>query len=234
LSNLAASISIEHKQEYAADAIGLALAMELHNVDAQRDSFRTPLIYAGVEFALQVYRVLEDLDFQFDNSHPTAEARLSFIRSEMKKRCNPDSWNVLTSVSTGIDNVFDGITKILKDPTEHDEYYRRQADEFMLELDQLLSQCTGGMVTNYAEFYEKAGRIFERGYPHKMLERVAEVAGDFFATLQDVTPQDERSKNEVWIRFQKFKLLLAFVDQFVNEPARSLFAEALRLPVPER
>ena len=83
------------------------------------------------------------------------------------------------------------------------------------------------MVPNYLGFYKDAGQIFGRGYSHKMLERVAHVAADFFADVRRFEKDRQPSEDESWIRFQKFKLLLAYIEQYMNEPARSLFLEAL-------
>ncbi len=187
-SNLDPSLAIEHRQEHAADAIALAMVMELQNGDAKRDPFKTPLIYAGAEFALQVYRILELLNFEFSESHPTATSRLNFIRSELKRRCDSDeTWKGVTALSAGIDALFSNMIGVINDPGEHASFFERQANQVITDLDRLLDRCSGGYVPNYMQFYAEAGKIFDIGYSHKTLERAAQIAAGAGMTEEEIS-----------------------------------------------
>jgi hypothetical protein len=200
--------------------------MELYNPSAKRDGFLSPLIYAGVEFAIQIYRALDRLGFEFENTHPLAGQRLQYIRSHMKERCSSEeTWKDLTVLSMGIDTMFEAILEILIDPKENVAFFDHQAKAVLSELDQLLEGCTGGMVPDYATFYSAAGKIFGRGYSHKMLEKVAQVVFDFFGDVREYDNTGRSPNRESWVHFQKYKLLWAFVDQFMTEPARSVFLQ---------
>lgn len=226
-AKLSLDLSLIHREEHAADAIGLVIAMELYNESAGRDAFRTPLVYAGVEFALQVYRVLELLSSIVPDKHPPASSRLEFIRSEMKACCvSVDTWTQLTVFSAGIEVLFEEIARILVSPGEHNRFFQHQANRVVEEINDLLEACTGGPVPDYFRFYLEAGKIFERGYSHILLEWIAHVSSEFFTLVE--SPPDGPSANDqkTWISFQKYKLLLGYVTQHMNEPARSIFLQA--------
>ena len=227
LLDLPDEISPSHCDEFTADFLGLQLVLELHNENAKRDAFNTPLQYAAVEFALQIYRGLEELGFDFHDSHPAAGLRIERIRSEMQRRCADDSaWNSLFGLARAIDSMFTQIIQIITEPGEHAEFFERSANRVVSDLDQALDRCTGGMVPNYAEFYPLAAEIFGRGYSHTMLERVAQVAADFFADAGSTNNGESKPDHASWVRFQKFKLLFGYIHQYLNEPARTIFVEA--------
>ena len=226
LLKLSNDISPNHRDEFTADFLGLQFVMQLHNEDAERDAFYEPLRYAGVEFALQIYRGLEEVVFESKDSHPPASKRIARIRLEMQDRCHDDSsWRSLSGLALGIDSMFTKLVYIISEPAEHAEFFEREAGRIVSELDALLNKCTGGMVPNYAQFYMSAAEVFRRGYPHKMLERVAEVTADFLGGLQSAKNGKTKTDQAAWVRFQKFKLLFAYIMQHMNEPARSIFMD---------
>lgn len=223
-SEISSELPIEFREEHVADLFALSLSMELYNPSARRDDFSTPLIYAGAEFAIQIYRALDRLGFEFEGTHPLAAQRLQYIRSHMKERCSSEkTWKGLTVLSTAIDSMFEAILEILIDPKENLAYFDRQAKAVLSELDQLLERCTGGMVPDYGTFYSTAGEIFGRGYSHKMLEKAAQVVFDFFEDVREYEETRKSPNHRDWVHFQKYKLLWAFIDQFMTEPARSVF-----------
>jgi len=220
-------LSPSHRDEFTADLLGLQLVLELHNEKAKRDACRTPFQYAGVEFALQIYRGLEELGFDFHDSHPAAGSRIGIIRSEMQRRCADDSsWDSLFGLAGAIDSMFTQLIHIITEPGEHTEFFERAANSIVLDLNQALDRCTGGMIPNYTEFYRLAAEIFGRGYSHIMLQRVAQVAADFFADVRSTDNGNLKPDHASWVRFQKFKLLYGYIHQYLNEPARRIFIEA--------
>lgn len=220
-------IPINHREEHVADIFALSLSMDLYNPNAKRSSFMTPLTYSGVEFAIQIYCALESLGLEFNYStHPTAESRLQFIRNHMRERCADDRmWQELTVVSSGIEGTFSSILNTFINSQEYSEFFDQGANSVFKELDTLLNECTGNFVPNYARFYSKAGEIFSRGYSYIILEKVAQIAYDFFYDIKKYEITKEKPNEANWIRFQKFKLLWAFIYQYMNEPARSIFLE---------
>lgn len=229
LVDLPDEISPSHCDEFTADVLGLQLVLELHNENAKRDAFNTPLQYAAIEFPLQIYRALQELGFDFHDSHPAAGLRIYCIRNEMQRRCADDaSWNSLFGLARAIDSMFTQIIQIITEPGEHADFFKRAANSVMSDLDQALDKCTGGVVPNYAEFYPLAAEIFDRGYSHIMLERVAQVAADFFADARSKEKGESKTDAALCVRFQKFKLLFGYVHQHLNEPARSIFVEAFK------
>jgi hypothetical protein len=226
-SKLDQTLTLGHREEHTADAMALVMVMELHDKGAQRDPFQTPLIYAGAEFALQVYSVLEHLNFELAESHPAATRRLNFIRSEMKRVCaSKEAWTSMTALSSGIDALFAEIIGIVNDPGQHGDFFERQANQVISELNRLLDQCSGGFVPDYAHFHIEAVKIFDTGYSHIFLEKVAQIANEFFAAAET---SNSVNGQQTWVRFQKFKLLFSFAREHMPEPARSLFLRALRM-----
>lgn len=227
LLDLPDEFSPSHCEEFTADFLGLHLVLEPPNDNAKRDAFKTQFQYAAVEFVLQIYRGLEELGFDFLDSHPAAELRIVHIRSEMQRRCADDStWNNLFGLARAIDSMFTQIIQIITEPGEHAEFFKRSANSVVSDLDQALDRCTGDMVPNYAEFYPLAAEIFSRGYSHTMLERVAQVAADFFVDARSTANGESKPDHASWVRFQKFKLLFGYIRQYLNEPARTIFVKA--------
>jgi hypothetical protein len=221
------NLDSEHREEHAADLFGVFLAMQLNDPRPKSDP-HVAVTYAGIEFALEIYRALEVLGFPFKASHPTASSRLQVIRADMRRRCTtPETWQQLSTFAVGIDHLFDVMIRIIQNPGEHGEFFDRSAQAIVTELDGLLTECSGGVVPDYATFYTKAGAIFDRGYSHQLLERVAETATDFRTDVQRFSKNGGRPGHEASVRFQKFKLLFAFTREHMTEPARTLFLQAM-------
>ncbi|MGT2465818.1 hypothetical protein ACVOMV_12795 [Mesorhizobium atlanticum] len=113
---------------------------------------------------------------------------------------------------------------MIDDPSEHESFFEAQATAVVLELDALLERCATIPVPDYATFYSEAGAIFGRGYPERLLERVAQIAGEFLTKAEIEEPWSRERISG----FHKFKLLIGFVHQ-LNEPARNLFQIGLGL-----
>lgn len=228
------TIPLHHREEHAADVIGLNLVMELHNNNAERHPFLTPLTYAGVEFALLIYQGLELLGFEVDESHPGAPNRIKHLRLEMESRCeSEESWRNLSGLAFAIETIFSRMLAIIQDPGEHEEFFNREAERILLELDDLLESCIGSLFPNYMYFHMHAGEIFNRGYSHKLLERIASVAADFFSDVRQLQDGNPVANSQVWKRFQKYKLLLSHILEYTSEPARSIFLNTLEGPAKE-
>jgi hypothetical protein len=112
-------------------------------------------------------------------------------------------------------------------PTNCTSFFEREAQHIASEFENLLNRCTGGAVPNYVTFYMEAGNIFGRGYSHKVLERVANIARDWFADLE--SSESAALDQKRLVQFQRFKLLLGYVMQYMPDPARSIFLTALQM-----
>jgi hypothetical protein len=130
------------------------------------------------------------------------------------------TWKSLSVLASGIEALFEQMAAIMQDPGEHESFYERAAQSVSAELSDLLDRCTGGPFPDYASFYEKAGDIFSKGYSHRVISEVAAITTRFFSLSQGESSQTSEQK---WRDFQKFKLLRAFIDQYMAEPARSVF-----------
>lgn len=228
LLDLQEEISPSHRDEFTADFLGLQIMLELHNVNAENDAFDAAIKYAAIEFALQIYHGLEESGIELEDSHPAARLRIESIRREMQKRCKDDSvWNSLFGLALAIDSMFEQIVCIIKEPNEHAEFFERAANDVVSDLDQALDRCTGGVVPNYLGFYSIAHEIFGRGYSHIMLQRIAQVAANFFTSASSPDDPELKPNNASWVRLQKYKLLFSYIEQYLNEPARTIFLKAL-------
>lgn len=213
----------DHRDEHAADAIAVRLAMDLFNAASTPTAGVVQLRYAGVEFALRVFATLETLGFRFHGTHPSASSRLTFIRAEVRRLvANEQAWDGVTLLARGIESLFDEMATIMRRPAEHESFFVHAAEAVVRQLVDLLEKCTGGFVPDYMTFYQDAGAVFAQGYSHRLLSEIASVSARFFSEAGKVNP-GSRTREQAWRDFQKFKLLWGFIVQHMNEPARSVF-----------
>ena len=204
------------------------IIMELHSDNGKRDLYTAQLRYASIEFTLQVYKVLELLGIISNESHPSSEYRINNIRQEMKKRFNNNSeWLNFASVAFGIESIFNDIASIIINPKERSDFYDKEAQKIATELNDLLNKCVGKALPDYTQFYDDIGKVLNKGYPHKILDIVADISSTFFDDINSLSIDPERF-DVSWACFQKHKLLLGYVTSFMKEPAKSKFEEVLR------
>ena len=217
------------REEHYADLLGLWIVMELHNENAVRDPFLTPLVYAGAEFALQLYRCLELVGLPIGGTHPAAGDRVVRLRELMAKRCEDTAtWEAISAMAIGIEQLFEQIMDLLGDPCEHDAYFRREAAAAIDELTKLLQDCSEEPVPKYSSFYSAAGAIFDRGYPEVMLEEVSRLSAAFASALESGLAGIEPPAPEAFVRVNQYKLLLGFFTNLPESaPMRSVFINAL-------
>ena len=148
----------------------------------------------------------------------------------------------MTSLSRAIEKLFTEIIGILKTRgLEYLHFYRRAANQIVEEMNELLQECTGGLVPDYARFYREAPRIFDKGYSHRLCKEIAKVTKEFLESSKELPDTNdilaklnsndkkfklslEKSRRD----FQKYKLLIGLIGQMRN-PARSIFEKALSL-----
>ncbi|MFK3602136.1 hypothetical protein A7D21_29395 [Pseudomonas sp. AP19] len=224
---------VEHLDEFIADFFGTMFVLGTREDDqSSADAIALQFRYAGIEFVLQIYQCLEKIGIDFSDSHPPAAERLAFIRNAIHRRCaDEESWLGLSTIAGGIEGIFDNILAILDSPQEHAQYYERKAAELLDDLNSALRECSGGMVPDYVSFHPLAGKIFARGYPEFVIERVAQVAADFFVDVYAEDQEDAGDSSEQWIRLQQFKLLLSFVQKMPEGAVKERFMAALGCPV---
>jgi len=226
--------SEKHYEEYSADAYGLFIAMEFSKEWTTLD-VKDYIRYAGIEFSLQIFRVLEQVGFDISTSHPPAENRLNFIRSLMKERfATSEAWEYISSFSSSIEKLFSRIVEIITNPDIYAEKYEKQAMSVLLEVDTLFEACSKGHTPDYITFYNGLDAIFSGGYSHKVLERVAKLVYDFSNLVNGSTPYHVFSgemKVPYWRNIQKYKLLLGYATSGnIPPPMKILLESALRLP----
>ncbi|WEX14012.1 hypothetical protein P2T68_25825 [Pseudomonas sp. G11] len=216
-----------HFDEFIADFFGAMFVLGAREDDhSQTDGTELQLRYAGIEFVLQIYQCLEKIGLDFSNSHPPARERLAHIRHAIGSRCaDSESWLGLSAIASGIEGIFNNILAILDSPQEHAQYYERKAAELIDDLNLALAECSGKSVPDYMGFHPRATKIFARGYPERVIERVAQVAAGFF---DDVYAEEQEGDDyERWVRFQQFKLLLSFVREMPENAVKTRFMIAL-------
>ncbi|MEB6588401.1 hypothetical protein MXM82_04515 [Pseudomonas asiatica] len=218
-----------HLDEFVADFFGAMFVLGAREDDhSPTDAINLQFRYAGIEFVLQIYQCLEKVGVNFSNSHPSATERLAYIRNAIRHRCADDeSWLSLSTIASGIESIFNKILAILDSPQEHMQYYERKAAELLDDLNRALDECSGEMVPDYANFHPRAGEILARGYPESVIERVAQVAADFFSDAYADEQEGTEYGSEQWVRFQQFKLLLSFVLDMPESAVKARFMVAL-------
>ncbi len=220
-----------HLDEYAADFFGSFFVLGSRDDDSPDLATTLQFRYAGIEFMLLIYRCLEKIGMDFGDTHPPAGERLAYIRNAIRARCaDNESWLGLSTIAGGIEAIFDKILEILDSPREHELYFERKARELLDDLNCALKECTGDMVPDYVNFHPRAGEIFARGYPESVLERVAEVAANFFADIYSQEREGEVNESGRGVRFQQFKLLLAFFQDMPDGAVKARFMASLGWP----
>lgn len=217
-------IETSHRSEYTADLLGVIITTIASS--SAKDGFNAPLAYAGAEFALQVYRGLEKLGVEFEQTHPPTQARLDKIRSEMRRRC-PDeqTWLHLSSLGNCIEKLFTEVIRIIARQGVHEDTFKVEADRMIAELNTLLLQNCGDITPNYYNFYNAAGAIFSQGHSEALMHRITLITQGFRSEMEN--PRGGARKAQ--IAFQKFKLIVGYVRSHVPEPARSTYLQALGL-----
>lgn len=220
-------IPLIHKEEHIADIFAMTTVMGLFKTDKQSDLFTSQLKYASIEFTLQIFRILENLNIISNNSHPSSKNRLSKIRERMKKFCTEEVWNNISVIAIGIEKIFDEIETICQDPQELSSYYEKEAYVLANNLEQLLDKCLGNVTPDYNSFYSEAGKIFSVGYPQKFIEHIANISAKFYQEIHLSKTAEYKPNKDSQKLFQKYKLLLGFTKDYMNEPAKTIFAKAL-------
>jgi len=220
-------IPLIHKEEHIADIFAMTTVMGLFKTDKQNDLFTSQLKYASIEFTLQIFRILESLNIISNNSHPSSKNRLTKIRERMKQFCTEEVWNNISVIALGIEKLFDEIETICHDPKELSSYYEKEADVLANTLDQLLDKCVGNVTPDYHSFYSEAGKLFSVGYPQKFIEHIANISAKFYQEILISETSEYKPNKDSLLLFQKYKLLLGYTRDYMNEPAKTIFAKAL-------
>ena len=217
-----------HDGELAADetALRMVLASEPDAV-APRGAFELTFAYAGAEFWLQIYDCLERVGITFAGTHPPAAVRFEALREAARRLCtDQEEWSYLTSMARAFDELFRRTVGIISDHSAAGLAYSRDAEGLAAELHRLLGECVGGPVPDYSRFYSEADALFDRGYPHVIIEEVAQIARNFIQDSISIR-NGEVADLGAWQNFQKYKLLLGYVSGRMIEPPRSVFMRYL-------
>ena len=217
------------EEEFQADSF--ALHVLLQPAGDAYPMAQQPICYAGAELALLIYAGLEFLGIEFQATHPPAMERLERLRTTIREASTNSGWiSSLTSLSACVDAVFTGVLKFLESDS-YELFLGRAAASTLKRLDDALESCTGGVVPDYCSFAVHASDLFSGGYTKKLYDRMTQVASEFarrLKTLKNSSPEaSDQEKAEAWVAFQKYKLLMHSV-MFMNEPAKSIFEDALR------
>jgi hypothetical protein len=212
--------------EAAADRFAMTALM--NSASRKHTSVHAEVCYAGAEIALLIFAGLEALDVPFEASHPSATSRLENLRAYLR-HCVEDAHILdrITSLSQPIDLLFTNILYRLRSP-DWEGFLDRAAEDVVKELDRLLDQCTGGMVPDYYSFQNAVNSLLDRLSSHRLYERVAQAAADFFSHMTRLSKQDDdpATKSEARVAFQKYKLFVSIIRD-MHEPAKSFLEKAL-------
>jgi len=213
----------EQNEEHYADRFAVS------NLLARQDGHDLPyppdLSYAGAILALQIFRGLESLGVTFLATHPSATSRLNVIKEFVKGGCRSEQhFAQLASIGSAFETIFDKVIETINKPEPSQQaFFDRASQQLMQELDDLLEQCTGDMFPDYLTFNSKAGEIFNRGFSHKLLERVALAARQFFESVENKQASQVKT---AWKNFQKYKLFMSYIRE-MPEPVKTVFENEL-------
>lgn len=219
----------EEIEEFAADMFALGTCLGLSNGGNYVENLELDFIYASCELALLIFDGLEQLGFETEKTHPSAEKRIALLREWLKDLCSSENdYQNIIHLADANTKIYNSIISVIKQPTsKQEEYFNQKAKEAIEEVNRLLEDCTKGDIPDYATFNSEMGNLFNFGYHHKFLNKVFEVGQSFF---QDITHYE--SGNTEWTDtskklFLKYKLFLSFI-LYSPEPMKTIFEQKLQ------
>jgi hypothetical protein len=213
------------QEEFFADAFAFQLLL-----GRPKGSVGLPpieLSYAAIELSLMIWKGLELFGIEFEGTHPSAEKRLTSIRQMLAEVYQEtETRNIITTLAKPLSEIFERVTDVIKTP-RYEAFLDRAAKDMVIELDALLTRCTGGDVPDYVTFYKEAEHLFDNGFSLTLSQHMAKVATDFFGRIGQVDNElDAQQSQEARITFQKYKLFLAYVEQ-LRPDVKLIFKRAL-------
>ena len=194
------------EQEFEADRAGLrTLWGKLGDPDTQSEQMDA---YTGADFFLQVMSLFEELaEIPPSETHPPSKLRLERMRDYAKSLCADDSsWSNLFQRAQILEYLFAEVRKTILEPSpEQVQRAKQKADMAREKFEQLLDECTGGMVPNYVRFDHEVGKMLGE-YPSDAVcsaiaSSIDEVEEHLETLHKQKPPQLDRTA------FQKWKLL---------------------------
>jgi hypothetical protein len=232
----------DYDEEYAADSIGFQILITagLAKSGPMPD---IPIVYAGVEFALHVWRIMDRLGIQFVGPHPQATDRIINLRQQLQMACkSEEDYLYALRFAKDIEHILDMVSDIIIDPSEHEAAYDRAAQKIVEEMWDLVKKCVGEMWPDYSRFYSEAPKIFAKGFPTVLIDKVVVEICKRFKEYQNKIPQikefskkkktaeeEEKMHNEImtWgAYFQMFKLFNG-MHLFMEGPLAEIYKSAI-------
>lgn len=215
-------------EEHLADALALRLTLDASNRhEGKQDPTWLMLAYAGAEFALHIWSVMERIGFSFlDDIHPPASKRIEVMRTWLRKWCDADeTFHKVTMAAEVIQRAFGEVSRIITSPNERAPAFEAEAEALVTEFLKLLEKCSNGIIPDYVTFYSQAPALLSRGYPEQMLVMVfRRVVNHLRECMMDLpgkqNPFDQQRT------FGQFKLLFGLTDN-MPDPAKQVYEAEL-------
>ncbi|WP_386065688.1 ImmA/IrrE family metallo-endopeptidase [Tahibacter sp. UC22_41] len=209
-------------EESFADAIAVQLLMS--SVAQPVHGFRLALCMAGVEVALQIWRILAMLGVSVESGvHPPSETRLGVIRGACR-RFFPDeqSYEAAAQIADVFEKVFDRVAEIILNPAEQAAVYAAEAADLIDRIHRLIGECSAGESPDYFRFMHEMSVLLDEGYPEMVIEKVFNTYG---RALFDPSTKDLPATEQKKIFFG-YKLLFRLTQE-TNDPAFDVLHQEL-------
>lgn len=216
-------------EEHVADGFALQILLgSFQSAGNETDGFSLGMLYAGAEFALQMWRLFDLLNLAFvDGVHPSSNDRIQTLRSYLGKLVDKETHDNITVIARLIEGLFDEVAEILNAPRE-DDIYEREATQLLAGFERLLDQCAGQAIPDYVTFYPAAIELLSNGYPESFLRDVFARIAREFAQVGIEPVAESVDQHTLLVRFNKYKLLFGLIDELPDGIA-DIYREKLSL-----
>jgi hypothetical protein len=225
------SRNVQHRTEILADGLGLLLAFKLCPLQAGVSEEQK--YYGTAEFGLRVWRLMEEVGFQFGKSHPGTGQRIDFLRNlavaiatSRHRTRNTSSTLCVPNIGQNagtVDHMFDRLKEqILRTNEGVDE--RRYS--LVKQLDEFLEQNVTVPVANLPK---TIALVLALGNPPDLMwaaGRLAAMRADTLAVVNDLG--SVLTDEEISIELTKQNLLLNCVKLLLPPRGNLAFLSLLR------
>lgn len=226
LSQELSDLSEIHAEEHFSDLIAFRIMMNLLKNGQNISPHEAQLSYLGIELGFHIFNAMELMGIEMNTTHPSPSSRIGFIRTELSKVTTSKEFEKITELARGIENLFEEVVKIYSNPKELEKFYEEKSSEVVNELDELLIMCSKPEPPDRYTFNSMAGAIFEKGFSEDLLNFISSIVDELVnLNIENIQNNEIRLTNGKII-FKKQSLLFGFINEWMNEPARSFFLQA--------
>jgi hypothetical protein len=175
--------------------------------------YEPEFLYAGIELGIQIYRFMDDLGIEFEDTHPKSQERLNSIREYLSCNYDPEFVSKVTTISSVIDIYINNLIETLNDSSNTIHiHFEKVAKNIMQQMNNVLDSCVSPKdgIPNYSLYYPKLVKIFNGHYPALFREEVRRITEEFHNAQKKIDSKQISIKGWCYY-FQRYKLLNGYI-----------------------